>query len=172
MSLPGRLLSHIQFSKNSIFDRTTPLNIIEHSVAICECRTRITTLERIEQNFMRKLLKAHSKTPIEALYLELGIVPLRFNLMKRRVLYLHDILHRPDEELTKKIVIAQKQQPVKGDFYAQVRDNMEELSINDDLLCESKIKLREVITKKIKKRAFEYLLDKAKNHSKVNTELY
>ena len=25
MSLPGRLLSHIQFSKNSIFDRTTPL---------------------------------------------------------------------------------------------------------------------------------------------------
>ena len=26
MSLPGRLLSHIQFLKNPIFDRTTPLN--------------------------------------------------------------------------------------------------------------------------------------------------
>ena len=27
MSLPGHLLSHIQFFKNPIFDRTTPLNI-------------------------------------------------------------------------------------------------------------------------------------------------
>ena len=27
MSLPGRLLSHIQFLKNPIFDRTTPLKI-------------------------------------------------------------------------------------------------------------------------------------------------
>ena len=28
MSLPGRLLSHIQFLKNPIFDRTTPLSYI------------------------------------------------------------------------------------------------------------------------------------------------
>ena len=39
---------------------------------------RLKTFERIEQTIMRNLLNAHSKTPIEALYLELGMIPLRF----------------------------------------------------------------------------------------------
>ena len=30
MSLPGRLLSHIQFLKNPIFDRTTPLRLLSN----------------------------------------------------------------------------------------------------------------------------------------------
>jgi hypothetical protein len=169
LSLGIKMFDIAKLLYNSIFVNGTLVNM--ETWPHCT-EKRITTLERIEQHFMRKLLKAHSKTPLEALYLELGIVPLRFNLMKRRVLYLQDILNRPDEELTKKILIAQKQQPMKGDFYAQVRDNMEELGINDDLLLESKIKLREELNLKIKKRAFEYLLDKAKNHSKVNTKLY
>ena len=47
---------------------------------------RIKALERTEQTFFRKILQAHSKTPIEAIYLELGVIPLRFHLMKRRIM--------------------------------------------------------------------------------------
>ena len=40
----------------------------------------ISEYERVQQYFLRRLLNAHSKTPIEALYLELGIYPLRYHL--------------------------------------------------------------------------------------------
>ena len=70
------------------------------------CTTaRVEMFEKTEQAFFRKLLNAHSKTPIECLYLELGVIPLRFELMKRRILYLQDILNRNDDDITKKVVI-------------------------------------------------------------------
>ena len=90
---------------------------------------RIDNLERIEQTFMRKILKAHSKTPVEALYLELGITPLRFHLMKRRILYLQEVMSREDNELTKQIVMLQKDVKVNGDFYAQTEEDMQQLGI-------------------------------------------
>ena len=70
---------------------------------------RIEAFERIEQTFFRKILNAHSKTPIEAIYLELGVIPLRFQLMKRRILYLREIMDRSDDELTKQVVLAQQE---------------------------------------------------------------
>ena len=46
---------------------------------------RVCEFERIEQGFFRKILAAHSKTPVECLYLELGVIPFRFKVMTRRV---------------------------------------------------------------------------------------
>ena len=43
---------------------------------------RLEYFEKIEQHYFRTLLKAHSKTPIETLYLELGVIPFRFHLIK------------------------------------------------------------------------------------------
>ena len=134
--------------------------------------TRIEAFERIEQTFFRKVLNAHSKTPIEALYLELGVVPLRFHLMKRRILYLQDIMNRDDGEITKQIILAQKEQCYKGDFYEQVRKNIEELSVTNEEMEGSKERLMEVVAKKIKEHAYEFLIRKARSHSKVNDNIY
>ena len=48
----------------------------------------LVTLEEIDQTLRRKVFKAHSKTAIEALYLEAGIIPIRFIIAKRRLMYL------------------------------------------------------------------------------------
>ena len=53
----------------------------------------IRKLEEVDESLLRNILKAHSKTPIEALYLELDCLPLRFHLMSRRLNFLHYILH-------------------------------------------------------------------------------
>ena len=121
---------------------------------------------------MRNILNAHSKTPIEALYLEMGIIPLRFQLMKRRILYLQKILSRADNEITKQIVLEQKERSIDGDFYDQVKNDMVVLRITDEQLLESKEKLKEVARRKMNEAAFTYLIDKAKTHSKVNDSLY
>jgi hypothetical protein len=129
--------------------------------------------ERIEQTLLRKILAAHSKTPIETLYLELGIVPLRFQLMKRRILYLQDLLLRDKEEITRKVIDVQKKDCCKGDFYIQVIENLNYLSISvQDVEKISKTKMKELVEERVSSCAYDFLIEKAKVHSKVNTELY
>ena len=133
---------------------------------------RIETFEKIEQGFLRRILDAHSKTPIECLYLELGVIPLRFHLMMKRILYLHTTMQRSDDELTKQVVLCQKAENRKGDFYTQTKENMEYLSISESDMEESRNKIKEVLNKNTKLKAFQFLIEKAKTHSKVNEKLY
>ena len=133
---------------------------------------RIEMFERIEQTFLRKILQAHSKTPIESLYLELGVIPFRFHLMTRRIMYLHLVLQRDDDEITKKVVILQKEHCRNGDFYTQTKADMDYLSISDANICDSKYQLEKILQKNCKMKAYEYLMNKAKNHTKVKEDLY
>ena len=47
----------------------------------------IRILERIEENFMRKILKTKRSCPINQMYLELGQWPARFEIKKLRLLF-------------------------------------------------------------------------------------
>ena len=42
-------------------------------------------IERIEENFMRQLLKTKKSCPINQLYTELGKVPARFDMINSRI---------------------------------------------------------------------------------------
>ena len=70
-----------------------------HSLSLSE----IKTLESVDEQLLRGLVKAQSKTPLEFLYLEAGANPIRFIISTRRMTYLQTILKRSDEELTKRI---------------------------------------------------------------------
>ena len=134
---------------------------------------RVDVFEKIEQHFLRKILKAHSKTAIESLYLELGIIPFRYHLMKRRILFYYTIMKRNYDELTKKVVNAQKFAKLKGDFYTQVVGDMDKLNVSeDDVVNSNKNDFKELIKMKIKNEAFNMLIEKAKTHSKVRSDLY
>ena len=52
----------------------------------------LRAIERIEEMFMRKLLKTSKGCPIVQLYLTLGQVPARFAIMKIRLMFLKYIL--------------------------------------------------------------------------------
>ena len=43
-------------------------------------------MEKVDEALLRGLLSAHSKTPLEALYLETNSVPFRFILKSRRIM--------------------------------------------------------------------------------------
>ena len=75
--------------------------------------------ERAEQSFLRRILSAHSKTPLECLYLELGVIPFRYHLMARRVTYYQTIMKRSDNEITKAVVARQQIRQIPGDFYVK-----------------------------------------------------
>ena len=62
-----------------------------HSISEDELRM----LEAVDEHLLRSLVKGHSKTSIEFLYLESGALPIRFLISTRRLLYHQTILKRP-----------------------------------------------------------------------------
>jgi hypothetical protein len=87
-------------------------------------------------------------------------------------MYYFIILQRSDEEITKRVVMCQKESRRKGDFFVQTKENMDYLHICESDMEGSKTQLKETLIKNTKQKAFEYLIEKAKNHSKVNEKLY
>ncbi len=62
-------------------------------------KANISELEDVDKMFLRRILNAHSKTPIESYYLELQCTPIRYMIMGRRIMFLHYIMGREEDDL-------------------------------------------------------------------------
>ena len=88
-------------------------------------------------------------------------------------MYLQLILKRNDDEITKQVILAQTNDCYDGDFLAQTEKDMKNLSITRKYLTSvSKETLKLQLVEKVNEAAFQFLMSKAENHSKVNKELY
>ena len=138
-------------------------------------QSEIEMMEKVDEDLLRGLLKAHPKIPIEALYLETGTIPIRFTLKSRRLGYLHTILKKDSEELVKEVYEAQKNDPINGDFFHLVMEDSAVISLNmteDQIKTMKKEKYQEIVKMKVKKSAFDYLKEIQARHSKVRTIKY
>ena len=82
-------------------------------------------LEKIDNMLLRYLLGCPAKTAIEFLHLETGSVPIRFIIAARRLNYLHTILSRDRNEVTRRILEHQFENSVIGDFAELVKKDLE-----------------------------------------------
>ena len=140
-----------------------------HNITVSD----ICRLEKVDESLLRKILKCHSKTPLEMLYLETGAMPLRFLIASRRITYLQTILKRDDAELTKKVLLAQKKAPIKGDFIKLVETDSQNLGIDIEAIQNiSKQGLKKLVKIKAREAAFKYLVEKKNKHSKVKDIQY
>ena len=83
----------------------------------------------LDQYLIRKIIGAHSKVPVELLFLETSAIPIDFILTSHRLNYLHTIGSMGDNELTKKIYFAQKK-PIKGDWLHKIKEDLSKVNIN------------------------------------------
>ena len=86
------------------------------------------------------------------------------------MIYLHAILKRHENELTKRVYISQKQSPAKGDFYNLVKKDYEtigEALDKAEITAKSKDEHKNNIKSKIRKATLQYLKEKQVGHSKV-----
>ena len=65
-------------------------------------RKEVETFEKMDLILLRKILKTPMSTPKEAIYLELGILPLGVLLKEKRVNYLHYLITRNSQEMLSK----------------------------------------------------------------------
>ena len=76
----------------------------------------IEAFEVLDQKILRLILGAHSKSANEMLYLETGVLPISAVISVRRMNYLHTLLQRHDEEISKQIYQRQLTNPYPGDW--------------------------------------------------------
>ena len=59
----------------------------------------LTLLESADNDLMRLIFNAHSKTAIEIFFLETAKIPIRFIISKRRLMYYWHIMRQKEDEL-------------------------------------------------------------------------
>ena len=116
-------------------------------------------IERIEEEFMRKIFQTSRGCPITQLYLEYGQYPARFEIQKRRLLYLKYILEQPEDSLIKKFFILQLSKPTRGDWASSCQEDLKSLKItlsNQEIQEMTKNKFTSLIKERIKENALNY----------------
>ena len=130
----------------------------------------IKMMETVDEYLLRSLVKGHSKTQLEFLYLEAGAMPIRFIIISRRLMYLQTIIKKPEHELVRKVYEAQKSEPIKGDFCNLVQNDFEILGeqySEEHLFNKSKNAFKNELKVKVRAAALNYLKNKQQQHSKV-----
>ena len=113
-------------------------------------------VERIEENYLRKILKTTKGCPITQLYLEVGQYPARFEIKKMRLLYLKYILEQDEESTLKKFLMLQIREPSSA-------DDLKELNITlsfETIQLMTKYEFTRILKEKIKENALIYLTGK------------
>lgn len=106
----------------------------------------------------------------------MGLLPIRFIILSRRLNFLHDILNESKESLISRFFAAQYANPVKNDWTDTVQGDLESLGLPK---IEEVEKLNQNIYQKmvktaVRKEAFKYLLrlkngdNQTRGHSKVS----
>ena len=138
-----------------------------------ECDLKVLAV--LDRKILRLILNSHSKSPSEILYLETGCLPLKDVIVVRRLSYLHTILNRPDNEIIKKVYMAQKKNPCKGDWVNLINADKRDLDITCDDSAIAQMSLedfKDLVKRKVRARAFSELRQIQAGHDKVRQIKY
>ena len=136
----------------------------------------IKRLESLDFQLVRRALACSSKVSKAIMMLELAICPLRFHIMKRRLMYCHFLLTTNDNNLAKLFLKQQIEDPAKGDIVSYIKSDLKSLNFEhlsfDDIARYSKSEFKRMITKQMNKAAFHYLLKEKETLKKSSFLMY
>ena len=122
--------------------------------------THIEQLEQCDRMLMRKLFSSVSTTAIEAYYFELGMVlPLRFIIIAKRLMFYWAILHKGVSELVTKVYEGQKLSPVKNDWFLQIQSDLKYCNIDlseEEIRNMKEMKFKTLVKKNIQAVCCKY----------------
>ena len=125
--------------------------------------TELRQIERIEESYMRKVMKTTKGCPITNLYLELGQIPARYEIIKMRLLFLKYILEQPKESNLRKMLSLQLEKPSPGDWANTCLKDLKNINLQltlEEIRTMSKKNYLKLLKEKIKTTSLQYLLKK------------
>ena len=90
----------------------------------------VRSLEQTDEILLNKILGCDSNTSNVLKYLELGIIPVRYEIMKRKILFLQYILKQDKDSMIYKVFEATSENPLNNDFVKTCKKYLKTLDIN------------------------------------------
>ena len=125
---------------------------------------------KLDQHLLRVILGAHSKVPLEMLYLETGTLPIPKVISIRRLMYLQEIVKRQENELVSRVYTAMKEEPQPSDWCELVKQDFENINlhISENLIKQmSKKEYKDIVSNKVRESTFKSLRTLQESHQKV-----
>ena len=123
----------------------------------------IEELEKNDRILLKRIFEAPSTTPTKLLYLESGCIPIKFMIKAKRLMFLHYLLSRDENELISQVLYAQIEEPVKNDWFSTVMNDLENFGLDylylEDIKNMKKEQFKRLINEKCKESAVKYLLE-------------
>ena len=134
-------------------------------------KSEMNLLETVDVMLLRKILKAPKSTPTEMLYLELGCLPYRDLIRKRRMSFLYYILHENTQSMVYRFFETQLKNRKSRDWASTVLKDIEELNLNvtlADIQAMNKTSFKSMLKRSVNHKALKDLENRKLKHSKVN----
>ena len=133
-------------------------------------KSELELLETVDLMLLRGILKAPKSTPKEMLFLELGLVPFREIIRKRRLGFLHYILNESKDSMIHKVFESQRENKTSKDWVTTVLKDLKEINLELSFEQIGKMKkglFMNTIKRKTDHKALLYLEKLKEKHSKV-----
>ena len=133
----------------------------------------IRSLEQTDEMLLSKVLECESNTSNIAKYLELGAQPLRFEIMKRKILFLQYILKQDKKSMISQVFQATVNNPLNNDFVKTCEKYLQNLKINlsmEEIENMSTWSFKKLVKEKSEIAAFKYLMER-KNQPNKQTKI-
>ena len=130
--------------------------------------TDIQRLDKVDLILLRNTMMISSKSARCLILLELGLIPIKYLIMQKRINFLHHLLNS-EGSLAKLVLAEQRKRPLKGDFVKLVKKDMSECDMTltfEDIETIPKTKFKELLKEAIKKATFKNLLNEKDKISK------
>ena len=89
----------------------------------------VREMEKIEESYLLQLYNTETGCPRSQLYLESGVYPLRFEVMKMKIMFLHYIVNEDSHSLISQFYTTKRNFPQKGDWATQTDEICDYLDI-------------------------------------------
>ena len=162
---------HFYFEMALLFRQSMLVNSIlcNFEVLYGLSKAHVEIIESVDKYFMRKIFQSKISTPVESFFIETNVIPPRFVILGRRIMYYHSLLQKKDDELVKNIFLTQQKFSVKNDWIETLKNDLNQCQIN---LSESEIsqmkkkKFKKLVNNKLKQLSDEYLFSLQQSHTK------
>ena len=130
----------------------------------------IRALEQIDESFLSKILETETNTSNTIKYLELGVYPIRFEIMRRKIVFLQYILKQEKSSMMYQVLKATWENPIKNDFVKICTQYLCALDIKmsfEEIEKMTEKSFKTMVKDKTSKAAFKYLEGEKLKQTKI-----
>ena len=132
-------------------------------------------LRTLQLRYLKKMMGIRPATANAFVYLELGVLPIDYEIHKRQLSFLHHIMSLSEEDPVKKMWRIQTKLPAHKNWWSEVKMLMEKYSIHlteEEITTMSKDTFKHKVKQAVRNYAFEKLKEECQSKEKTKSLEY